>query len=309
MVAPRVSAIDRVYYEPALYADADYVITTGAVRDRYLGHPEVFATECRLYRALDQTAVVIARFPPTSDASGSEITVYQIDAHARAALGQHGPLDPLWWTAAIPGDYRQLAGRLLDEERRVRDSLLSTPSDPSARGAGGALVASPRPRTTPETVTELQPPAPEPVVEPAPREADGDPAPWVTSLRPLYETHVARFASALSRSLASRGRDDAAARLAEANLTMMPEDVTSCVVAGVVLGRAGRWPEARATIERTLALLDPQRVDPMLEVQYARVLAHTGEPERAKEIDRRLASRPAGDPIATAAKADLARLP
>jgi predicted Zn-dependent protease len=97
--------------------------------------------------------------------------------------------------------------------------------------------------------------------------------------------------------------------LAEANLTMMPEDVTSCVVAGVARARAGRWLEARATIERTLAVLDPQRVDPMLELLYARVLAHTGEPGRAKEIDQRLASRPAGDPIAAAAKADRARLP
>jgi hypothetical protein len=307
-VAPRASAIDRIYYEPALFADADYVITTGAVRDRYLADPGLFPAQCRLYRALDRTAVVAARFPPTSDASGSEITVYRIDARARAALAQHGPLDPLWWTAAIPGDYRRLVSRLLDEERRVRDSLLSTPSDPGARGASGALIASPRPRTSPQAVIELPVPRPETEAEPGPRDADGDPAAWVTSLRPLYETHVARFAAAMSGSLAALGRDEGAARLAEANLAMMPEDVTSCVVAGVALARTGRWGRARVTIERTLAVLDPQRVDPTLELLYARVLAHTGEPERASEIDQRLATRPEGDPIAAAAKADRARL-
>jgi hypothetical protein len=293
-LAPHASAIDRVYYEPALFADADYVIVTGAVRDRHLADWDRFDTECRLYHALDRTAQLAARFPLSAETSGSEILIYRIDAAARAALMRRGPLDPLWWTAAIPGDYRRLVTRLLDAERHVRDSLLSTPPGSTARGASGALVASPRPHATPETATELPAPAPEPVTKPGPRDANGAPAPWVTSLRPLYETHVASFAATMSRTLATLGHDDAAARLAEANLAMMPEDVPSCVVAGVTLARAGRWAEARATIER---------------LQYARVLAHTGEPVRAREIDQRLAARPAGDPIAAAAKADLARLP
>jgi hypothetical protein len=198
---------------------------------------------------------------------------------------------------------------VLDAERHVRDSLLSAPADPTARGARGALVATPRPRVTAEAASELPAPPPEPTAEPGPRDASGAPASWVTSLRPLYETHVAAFAATMSQTLAALGHDDAAARLAQANLTMMPEDVASCVVAGVTLGRAGRWIEARGTIERTLAVLDPQHVDPMLELQYARVLAHTDEPARAKEIDQRLAARPASDPIRAAAAADLARLP
>jgi hypothetical protein len=308
-VAPRASAIDRVYYEPALFADADYVIVTGAVRDRHLAKWDVFATECRLYHALDRTARVAARFRPTAETSGSEITIYRIDDGARAALARRGPLDPLWWTAAIPGSYRRVVTRLLDAERHVRDSLLSAPAGPTARGTSGTLVATPRPRVTAAAVSELPPTAPEPVDEPGPLDANGSPAPWVTSLRPLYETNVAGFAATMSRTLATLGHDDAAARLAEANLAMMPEDVASCVVAGVTLARAGRWVEARATIERTLAVLDPQHVDPMLELQYARVLARTGDPARAREIDQRLSARPAGDPIAAAAKADLARLP
>jgi hypothetical protein len=309
LVAPRVSTIDRIYYEPALFVDADYVITTGAVRDRYAADPEAYATQCRMYHALDRTAEVAARFPPAGDASGSEITVYRIDARAHAALGRQGTLDPLWWTAAIPDNYRRVATRLLDEERRVRDSLLSTPAAPPTRGVSGSLVAAPRPRVAVETAPEPAPVESGPGIDPSVRDADGNPEPWVTSLRPLYQTHVAGFAELMSRTLAALGRNDGAARLAEANLAMMPEDVTSCVVAGVTLARMGRWTEARATIERTLAVLDPQRVDPLLELEYARVLAHTGDPGRAKEIDERLVSRPAGDPIATAAATDLKRLP
>jgi hypothetical protein len=120
---------------------------------------------------------------------------------------------------------------------------------------------------------------------------------------------VATFAGDMAYELATLGRYDAAARFAEANLLMSPGDVLSCLVASVALARLDRWPACRATIERTLAVRDPAEIEPPLELQYARALAHTGDPGRAIEIDRRLiGALPGDDPVAAAARSDLARL-
>ena len=307
-VAPQVSALDRVHYEPALYTDADYVITNSAVRGRYAADPVSFTTQCRLYHALDRDAPIAARFIPGAGVNGPEIVVYHLDDHARAALGRRGALDPLWWTAAIPTGYRRFATRLLAAERQVRDSLLSAPTVSPRRAASGAFATAPRPLAVPELPAAAMTPDSAPA--PGPRDHDGDAAPWVRSLRPLYQTHVASFAAEMAHSLAMLGHYDGAAHFAEANLVMMPEDVSSCLLASVSLGRTQRWPAARATIERTLAVLDPQQVDPALTLQYARALAHTAEPARARVLDQGLIDTlPKGDPIAAAAAADLARLP
>ncbi len=307
-VAPDRGALGRAYYEPALVAGADWIIVTGAVRDRALADPGRYVAESRFYHTLDRDVPVAARFRPGADGSGTEIVVYRVDDAARARLTRRGALDPLWWTAAIPDAYRRDATRLLDAERHVRDSLLTAPAAPPRRGVTGALAASPRPLAVPELpgAPTLDDDAP----APGPRDESGDAAPWVRSLRPMYEQHLAGLAGGMSRSLAVLGRYDAAARLAEANLVMIPEDVPSCLVASVSLSRMQDWLAARATLERTLAVLDPERPDPVLELQYARVLARTGDAERAREIDRRLVARlPAADPLARAAAADLAALP
>jgi hypothetical protein len=212
---------------------------------------------------------VAARFTPTANASGPEIVIYRIDDHARAALGAQGALDPLWWTGAIPGDYRLRSARLL----------------------AGDTSASPA------------------AVDTSTRGSNGEPSPWVFGLLSLYSGHVATFAGDMARSLSMVGRFEDAAPFAEANHMMMPRDVPSCLLASVAFAHMQRWPAARAAIERTLSSLPHEQSEPLLMLQYARVLTHTGETARAREVTRHLvASLAPGDPIAVAAKADLARL-
>ena len=267
VVAPHASTVTSIYYEPSLFTGADWFVTTSAVRGRLAADPEHFATACTLYRLLDQGAWVAARFTPGPDASGPEIVIYELDAHARAALAAKRPWDPLWWTAIVPDDYRRRAGALAAGEGE------EAPADAVALPALGA---------------------------------DGEPSPWVRTLLPLYLDHVATFDYTLAEDLALVGRFEDAARVAGANHLMMPMDVPSCLLASISLARTQRWPEARATIERTLRACDPKAADPALELQYARALAHTGARARARELDRRLVSRlPAGDPLAAAAAADL----
>ncbi len=275
-IAPHASAITNVYYTPELFTGADWFITTSAVRGRYVADPARFASPCALYRLLDAHATVAARFAPDGETSGPEILVYRVDARTRAALAAHGPLDPLWWTAAIPADYRRSASRLLAGGR-------ATPASAAADSARAA---------TPEM-----------------RAADGSPAPWVLGLQPLYRAHLAAFAGGMAHALALLGRFEDAAGFAVANYTMMPQDVPSCLLASVALARTQRWPESRRVLEGTLAALGAQPQDPALQLQYARALAHTGEIARARALDERLlGALPADDPVATAARADLAKL-
>ena len=257
-VAPHASAISGAYYEPALFGTADWFVTTSAVRGRYAADPARFAAACRLYRMLDESAEVAARFAPSGAGSGPEIVIYRIGEPARARLAAAGPLDPLWWTAAIPDEYRRAH-------------------------AGGAGV-------------------------PAPRSDAGQPAPWVRGLLPLYLKHIATFDYALAEELALVGHFEAAASVAAANHLMIPADVPSCLLASISLARTGRWSEARAVIERTLAATEPGPGDPSLTLQYARALSHTGEKTRARALAMRLVRElPQGDPIASAALADLGR--
>ncbi|MFI5371929.1 MAG: hypothetical protein ACHQ52_10255, partial [Candidatus Eisenbacteria bacterium] len=246
---------------------------------------------------------------PRGPAGGPEIVIYRIDTATRAALGGDDGLDPLWWTTAIPGGYRRVATRLLDVERHQRDSLLTAPGPSPRRAPIGSLASSPRALTA---IPELEIGAmadSDSSPTPGPRGPDGEPSPWVRSLAPFYRARVAGFAGDMAYELATLGRYDAAARFAEANLLMSPDDVPSCLVASVALARLDRWPAARATIERTLAVRDPAEIEPALELQYARALAHTGERDRAIEVDRRLVDAlPVGDRVAAAARSDLARL-
>ena len=125
-----VADVNQMFYDPRLFAQADYVLTSSAVRGRYEADPARHAVESRLYRMLDSTAVVAARFAPHGDVAGPTIVIYRLGARARAALGAGGPLPPLWWTERIPTAYRQEATRLLGS-RWQGDAAL---------GADGALA-------------------------------------------------------------------------------------------------------------------------------------------------------------------------
>jgi signal transduction histidine kinase/4-amino-4-deoxy-L-arabinose transferase-like glycosyltransferase len=265
-VAPHASTVNSVYYEPSLFTGADWFVTTSAVRGRLTAEPARFPAACRLYQLLDRNAEVAARFVPAPGASGPEVVIYRLDEHARAAFVAERPWDPLWWTGIVPEDYRRHA------------TALAAPAGQQEEHSSATSGAEP------------------------PLGADGQPAPWVRGLLPLYLKHVATFDYALAEALALVGRYDDAARVAGANHLMMPADVPSCLIAAIALARTQRWSEARATIERTLRATDPAQADPALQLQYARSLAHTGDRARGRELDRLLVSRlPAGDPLAAAA--------
>lgn len=94
VVASHASAIAAVYYEPALYASADWFITTSAVRGRYEADSSRYATPCRLYALLAQNTELAAHFSPGRGAGGPEIAIYRVSERARTALAANGPVDP-----------------------------------------------------------------------------------------------------------------------------------------------------------------------------------------------------------------------
>jgi hypothetical protein len=101
--------LDRVFYDLRLFHDVDYVITSDAVRGRFAADSARFPAPNRLYRLLDQTAEVAARFRSGGTIDGPEIIVYRMTAATRDQLAREGELDALWWTAPIPDAYRAQA--------------------------------------------------------------------------------------------------------------------------------------------------------------------------------------------------------
>ncbi len=137
----------------------------------------------------------------------------------------------------------------------------------------------------------------------------GDPEPWIKSLTPLYLERVASFIGQLTEAMTALEQWSAAAPLALANHIMMPGDVPSAVRASACLMRTDRWHEARAVLERTRAALAAGVEDPALELMYARALARTGDPARARTVYSHLErTLPAGHPIHAAATAERERL-
>ncbi len=112
-VFPSTLDINAIAYDPRLFAMADRVVTSGAVRNRFEADPERFTDECRLYRLLDSTATVEARFEPHDGVAGPVVTVYLLGPLAHAALAAAGPLPPLWWAEKIPESYRRAVTVLL----------------------------------------------------------------------------------------------------------------------------------------------------------------------------------------------------
>lgn len=115
---------------------------------------------------------------------------------------------------------------------------------------------------------------------------DGEPMPWVTSLRPLFEARFARFAQTLAIETGRHGAHDASRRLADAVITMCPEDVGACLTFTTAAKRLQEWTEARRQIERTQKALDRHSlVTPgILVLEYADVLAKLGRRNRAAEL-------------------------
>ena len=112
-VFPSALDFNCIAYDPRLFVNADLLVTSGAVRDRFEAEPARFADQCHLYRLLDSTAAVAARFEPHRGHVGPTITVYRIGPRARSAFAAAGPLPPLWWAEKIPDSYRRAATTLL----------------------------------------------------------------------------------------------------------------------------------------------------------------------------------------------------
>ena len=105
--------LNRIYYDPSLFAGADYVMTSRAVRGRFEADSARHPVACALYRLLDSRAEVVARFGPHARTVGPEIVVYRIGPGFREAPEIQDEIDPHWWADAIPDEYRQSAQRLL----------------------------------------------------------------------------------------------------------------------------------------------------------------------------------------------------
>jgi hypothetical protein len=64
---PHVSVASRAvgeFYDVMLYPDADYVITTGSIRDRYAKDPAKFAAQLEFYRQVDARCRKVREFRP-----------------------------------------------------------------------------------------------------------------------------------------------------------------------------------------------------------------------------------------------------
>jgi hypothetical protein len=249
---PHAVDFNRIVYDPRLFAPADLVLTSGAVRGRFEGDSLRFAAECRLYRMLDRDAAVAARFRPGGRLTGPEIVIYRIGERFRAEAARRGPLDPLWWAEPIPVAYRARATELV-------------------LGAGAAGI--------PESLGT--------------RTRSGAPAPWVGTLSEFYADRLRPFAHEMSVNLAELGRYTPAEIFARSTLELFPADEEACLVAATCAQADGAWTRARSTLERTLAALDGGEEHPVLRLKLAKVLARTGEPERARRELERLVADPA----------------
>ena len=66
----------EVFYDHALYENADYVVTTGAVRSRYAQEPARFRRQVAFYDSLETGYDRVAEFPPFGG-GGSLVTIYK----------------------------------------------------------------------------------------------------------------------------------------------------------------------------------------------------------------------------------------
>ena len=83
----------QVFYDHSLYENADYIVTTGAVRSRYAAEPARFRRQIAFYDSLEVGYTKIAEFSP-SDGGGSLITVYKNPRHRLPFSKREGVAPP-----------------------------------------------------------------------------------------------------------------------------------------------------------------------------------------------------------------------
>jgi len=116
-----------------------------------------------------------------------------------------------------------------------------------------------------------------------PRDATGAPAPWVSSLAPLYASRLATLAGPLAVNLAEVGRWAEARGLTAASLAVLPGDLEACLIYSTASGRLGEWRAARDAVERTLAWFEAEGEPPaILRLERAEILTALGERDGAR---------------------------
>ena len=289
-VFARAAEFSGVFYDPRLFGSVDYVMTSGAVRDRFEAEPRRYAGPCGLYRLLDATAEVVAWFRPQGATEGPEIIVYRIGSRYRAAIEALGPLDPVWWSKSVPNGYRGLATRALAAPEPVPVADPAPQLTAAHAGTQGdstltrriAATSSPAPLTSHSEVDSIARPV----------RTRRVPA-WVRSLAPLYDDRIRGFAAQMATAHNAAGRPYAAARFALATLAMHPGDEAACLVYSRCARETGDHERARAAIERTLAAHASgvgTPADPALRLEYALVLEALGVRDSAKAELEALAS-------------------
>lgn len=129
-VFEHTSQLTAVFYDPRLFSDVDYFMTSAAVRSRYEADPRRYPIECAFYAFLNAHSQVVARFGPQGTVVGPEIIVYRVGQDYRDALAPEPSIRPLWWTAVIPHDAQD----------RLKHALGAQTNDTT--DAGPAWIAS-----------------------------------------------------------------------------------------------------------------------------------------------------------------------
>jgi hypothetical protein len=70
------------FYSLTLYPEADYVITSSSVRNRYEHEPDRFRAQSDFYKQLNHSCRTLKEFPPRGD-DGIHLTVYETSRHDR----------------------------------------------------------------------------------------------------------------------------------------------------------------------------------------------------------------------------------
>jgi len=103
---------------------------------------------------------------------------------------------------------------------------------------------------------------------------------------PLFEDRFAQFAPTLAIETGRHGAPEASRHLADAVITMCPDDVGACLTYTTAAKRLDEWAEARRQLERTQSALTTQSLETpgILVLEYAGVLSKLGRRTRAAAL-------------------------
>jgi hypothetical protein len=123
---------------------------------------------------------------------------------------------------------------------------------------------------------------------------DGEPLPWVASLAPVFVESWSEFAQLLALELGRRDRSAPARDLARAVVLMQPDETGPALTYSVAARHLDAPADARRVVERTLAALRRQGLEPpgALRLEHADLLATLGESARARSLYDAMAQAP-----------------